>query len=150
MSLMKFVEKWTSPDYPPDPVSTDALNEAEKKLHSCLPKDYKKAVLTIGLPRPTIALLDAIVDRELDVHAIGDFYSPSEIVTGTLDWREIGMPENLIAFASDGCGNMFCFDTERERSIVLFFDHDFGTVSVIAYSFDAWIAALCEIEPLSD
>jgi len=150
MSLTKFVEKWTIGDCPTDPVSEEELREVEKKLHSCLPADYKQAVLDVGLPRPTIALLDAIVDQELDIDAIGDFYLPSEIIVETLDWREMGMPENLIAFASDGCGNKFCFDTGNGSKKIWFFDHDFGTVKLIAGSFDAWLTALCDIAPSTD
>lgn len=150
MSLVLFVEKWTIGDYPPDPVSEEELREVEKTLRSRLPTDYKQAVLEVGFPRPTIALLDAIVDQELDIDAIGDFYLPSEIIAETLDWREMGMPENLIAFASDGCGNQFCFDTGNGSKRIWFFDHDFDTVKLIADSFDAWLTALCDIAPSTD
>ena len=147
MSLMRFVEKWTTGDYPPSLVSEEELHEVEKKLRSRLPEAYTQSVLTVGLPQPSIALLETIVDQELDIHSIGDFYSPSEIIDETLGWREIGMPQNLIAFAGDGCGNKFCFDTEKGGSKIWFFDHDFDTVELIADSFDEWLTALCNIAP---
>jgi hypothetical protein len=150
MMLVKFVEKWSIPDYPPGSVSKHALDEVENQLHCRLPEDYKDAVLEVGLPRPTIALLDAIVERELDVDPIGDFYEPREIVADTLEWRQLGMPENLVAFASDGCGNMFCFDTNNNDSAIFFFDHNLKSVNLIADSFSTWLTALCEIDPLTD
>jgi len=154
MSLARFTEKWTSPDYPTEAVSEKDLRSIEQHFEVSLPADYRRAVLKTGLPRPTITLLDAIVVRDLDIHSIGDFYSPTEIVEETISWRELGMPDQLIAIASDGCGNKFCFDVtelragETANQAVWFFDHDFGTVDQIATSFDAWIATLCEVEEL--
>lgn len=86
MSLSRFVEKWTIPDYPPERVLAVDLGEAAKRLGFKFPPDYEREVLDVGLPRPTIALLDAIVERELDVASVGDFYSPEEIVSDTIEW----------------------------------------------------------------
>ena len=110
MTLARFTEIWTSGNYPPEPVAESDLRRVEQRLNVDLPDDYRQAVLQVGLPRPTIALMDAIVERELDLHSLNDFYSPVEIIEETTGWREIGMPEQLVAFASDGCGNKFCFD----------------------------------------
>jgi hypothetical protein len=154
MSLARFTEIWTSGNYPPEPVTEADLRTVEHRLDIHLPEDYQAAVLRVGLPRPTIALMDAIVERELGLHALGYFYAPAEIIEETIDWREMGMPEALVAFASDGCGNKFCFDSERtdngsaKASGVWFYDHDFGTVDQIAASFDDWIGAFCRVEPL--
>ena len=154
MALARFTEIWASADDPPQPVAEAELRGVEQRLNVHLPGDYRKAVLRVGLPRPTIALLDAIVERELDLHSLGDFYSPAEIIEETLAWREIGMPGSLVAIASDGCGNKFCFDADRlndgsaEGSAIWFYDHDFGTVDQIAASFDDWIEAFCRVEPL--
>ncbi|MFB9981767.1 SMI1/KNR4 family protein [Mesorhizobium kowhaii] len=153
MSLSRFVEKWTIPKYPPDSVSEEDLDAAEQQLGVCFPEDYRRAVLDVGLPRPTIALLHAIVERELDLHDLGNFYSPKEIVEETLGWREIGMPDRLVAIASDGSGNKFCFNADQlgrdsaDMRAIWFFDHDFGTVDEVAPSFHAWIDALCDVEP---
>src|SRR5262245_57727427 len=110
MSLEQFTERWTSTAYPSEPVAEADLRALEQSLTVRLPDDYRQAVLRVGLPRPTSALLEAIVGRELDMHSLGDFYAPAEIVEVTTDWQEIGMPDQLVAFASDGCGNQFCFD----------------------------------------
>lgn len=156
MTLGRFTEKWTSGDYPPEPVAEADLFKVEQRLSMHLPDDYRQAVLKVGLPRPTIALMNAIVERELVLHGLGDFYSPLEIIQETIDWRGLGMPEQLVAFASDGCGNKFCFDAERmnngsaESRAIWFYDHDFGTVDQVAPSFDAWVQAFCNVEPLCD
>ncbi|GBH30412.1 SMI1/KNR4 family protein [Sphingobium xenophagum] len=150
MSLLRFVEKWTNPDYPPERVLAADLRKAEQLLVFKFPSDYEREVLDVGLPQPTIALLDAIVERELDVASVGDFYAPEEIVSETTIWKDIGMPDHLIAVAGDESGNKFCFSTSQidaDRQGVWFFDHDFGTVEEIASSFSAWIEALCNVEP---
>ena len=107
----------------------------------------------MGLPCTTIALLDAIVERELDLQSVGDFYSPAEIIEETIAWRELGMPEQLVAFANDGGGNKFCFDADRlnngsaEEAAIWFYDHDFEAVDQISMSFSEWIEAYCLVEP---
>ena len=101
-------------------------------------------MLQVGLPRLSIALMDTIVDRELELHSVGDFFSPTEMIEETLAWRELGLPENLIAFASDGCGNKFCFSVANGAAI-WFFDHDFGTIERVAPSFTQWVRAYCDI-----
>jgi cell wall assembly regulator SMI1 len=156
MSLARFTEIWTIDAYPPEPVTEAGLRNVEQRLNVSLPGDYRQAVLEVGLPRPTSRLLDAIVDRELDLHSVGDFYTPSEIIEETLNWREMRMPEQLVAFAGDESGNKFCFDADRLRSggadgyAIWFYDHDFETVRQIAPSFDAWIEAFCTVEPVDE
>jgi len=154
MSLELFTEKWTHPDYPPEPVSEADLRKVEWRFGVRLPDDYRDAVLRVGLPRTNLALLSAINERELDLHCVSDFCSPAEVIKETLGWREIGMPANLIAFASDHSGNKFCFDADRLKSskdgsaAIWFFDHDFDTVELVAASFTAWIETYCEVEPV--
>lgn len=156
MRLERFNEIWASSSYPPAQVTEADLRAVERRFDVRLPAEYREAVLRVGLPRPAVALMDVIVERELDMHAVGDFYSPAEIIEETIGWRQIGMPEALVAFASDGCGNMFCFDAHRlnggtaDAHAVLFYDHDFDTVDQVAPSFDAWIEAFCRLEPTSE
>ncbi len=150
MSLGRFIALWTHPDYAPDPVSEGDLESAEGRLDMRLPADYRTAVLQLGLPRPTIALLDAIVDRELDLRDVSDFLSPVELVSVTEDWRDLGLPEELVAFATDCMGNLFCFPTAATagaQAPVFFFDHDDRTVDVIAPSFNQWIEGFCGVAP---
>jgi hypothetical protein len=150
MSFSRFISLWTSPNSAPDLVAEDELARTEECLRTRFPADYRNAVLEFGLPRPTIALLDAIVDRQLGLRDVSDFLRPAEIVTATEDWRELGLPEELVAFATDCMGNLFCFTTRPDASDklpVVFFDHDDHTADVIAPTFDRWIDEFCDIAP---
>jgi hypothetical protein len=148
MSLRDFIELWTSQGYPPDQVSLAELDAAEARLQTRLPTDYRSAVLEFGLPRPTIALLDTIVDHELGLADISDFHAPNEIVAETEGWCAAGMPQDLVAFGSDCCGNKFCFavsDVRQPEQAVIFWDHDFNSVETVAPSFDRWIETYCTL-----
>jgi cell wall assembly regulator SMI1 len=148
MSLSRFVTVWTHPDYPPDRVTAEELQGAERRLRTRLPTDYRESVLKFGLPRPNIDLLDTIVDRRLDLRGVSDFFSPVEMVTVTDEWRDLGLSEELVAFATDSTGNLFCFavgSTANREAPVLFFDHDSRVVEVIAPSFSQWIDEFCAL-----
>lgn len=150
MSFSRFIALWTHPDSAPEPVSKGELERAEYRLDMRLPADYRTAVLQVGLPRLTIALLDAIVDRELNLKDVSDFLNPAEIVSVTEDWRDLGLPEELVAFATDCMGNLFCFSSivEADGSVpVFYFDHDGRSVDVAAPSFTAWIEEFCAMAP---
>jgi SMI1 / KNR4 family (SUKH-1) len=158
MSLALFIRKWTHPDYPPEPVEAGALAEVERHFGAALSDAYKREVLAHGLPRPRRALLTSIVDRELDIHDVENFYNPAEIIEFTRGWRSAGMAEDLIAFASDCMGNQHCFRLSKgilQKEIVVrpeiwFFDHDLVEVDLEASDFDAWINRYCEIEPVPE
>jgi cell wall assembly regulator SMI1 len=153
MKLQQFADKWGSRHYPPDRVTEGELRTVEEHFGVRLPDDYRQSVLETGLPRPTIALLDAISEGGLDLADASDFHSPADMIRATEDWRTGGLPGHLIVFAIDCGGNMFCFDADRLRSntpdaaSIWFFDHDFGTVECIAPNFDSWIAVFCDVEP---
>jgi len=60
------------------------------------------------------------------------------------------MPEELVAFATDCMGNLFCFPAESDASgepPVFFFNHDDRTLDVIAPSFTRWIEEFCGVAP---
>ena len=152
MSFELFIKKWGSVSYPPKSVGADALAEIEGYFGSPFPHAYKSAALTHGLPSITAALLNSIVDRELDVCSIGSFLKPNEIIPITEGYRRAGMPNDFVGFATDGGGNLHGF---RVRNGVLapevwFFDHDFLEVDFEAPDFDAWIERYCGIEPVPE
>lgn len=153
MGLEQFIERWTSPDYPPEPVLLSDLEVAERDLGVRLPSGYRDAVLRSGLPSPTGALLNAIVDNDVRLRDVSDFLSPSAMVEITLASRGAGMPQEMIAFAYDCGGSMFCFDAEKLRAnapdgqAIWFFDHDFCTVDREAPDFATWIDRFCAVEP---
>lgn len=146
--LQAFARKWSHPDYPPRKVAPEALSSAERSMGVSLPQDYKSQILAVGLPHPTLALLAAIVDNDLDLHDLSELCQPVDIVEDTHGWRKAGMPDDLIIIGSDSAGNGFCFDERelRSRDVVTaaqiyFWDHEHGTVEHIAPSFPAWIAS---------
>ena len=150
MSLGRFISLWMHPTSIADVVTEDELARAEGRLQTRLPADYRNALLEFGLPRPTIELLNAIVNRQLGLRDVSDFLTPAEMVTVTEDWRDLGLPEGLMAFATDCMGNLFCFPTQTDASDklpVVFFDHDDHSADVIAPSFDRWIDEFCGIAP---
>jgi hypothetical protein len=148
MSLHQFIKLWVHPDYPPKAVTEQALRTVEGRFDFAFPNDYRNAVLQHGLASPTIDLLDVIVDGELDMADLSKLLEPASMIERTEAWREMGLPSDLVAFASDCCGNLFCFSTATERTNrIFYFDHDFGTTREIAPSFSSWIDAFCNLSP---
>ncbi len=145
--LLAFAAQWSNPSRPPATVDQSELEAAEVTLGVRFPEDYKAGVLSVGLPRPTLALLSAIAERPIDLHDLSDLATPSEIVEETLGWREIGLPENLVVIGNDSMGSKFCFDVadlHGDRVIsapVYFWDHDFDTVELVGASFPEWIGS---------
>lgn len=145
--LLAFALQWSHPDRPPTRVDQSELHAAEIALNVALPEDYKAEVLTAGLPSPTLALLSGILDRGADLHHLSGLYSPQEIVDASTGWHEVGMPKTLIAIASDGGGNQFCFDRrDLQQTMVVaapvyYWDHEFGTIEQVSTSFPGWIGS---------
>lgn len=146
MSVERFIALWMNPNYPPRPVEEAGLREVERHFGFAFPEDYRAAVLAHGLLSPTIALLDVIVDGEIDMADLNHMLAPDRIVASTEDWREMGLPPDKVAFATDCSGNLFCFDTAASDQVFLF-DHDFGTIRPVAATFASWIDAFCSLPP---
>jgi hypothetical protein len=152
LSLEQFIEKWTHQDYPPKRIIASDLDAVEARFGLALPQDYRQAVQSNGLPRPTIALLHGIVTADLKLADVSDFFAPEDIIQLTEDWRGGGMPNHLVAFAADSMGNLFCFDatSDGDRAAVWFWDHDDGRVTVAAGTFTNWIDRFCSVEPADE
>ncbi len=140
-ALADFALKWSHPEYPPTPMLLADLERAEGQLGGRLPVEYRDSVLSVGLPRPTGALLHSVCKAEADFADVADFLAADEMVSSTQTWRELGLPEDKIAFASDCMGNLFVFDSAAlsQSSEVWFFDHDTGETALVAPSFASWI-----------
>jgi cell wall assembly regulator SMI1 len=156
MSLEQFVSKWTHPDYPPDAVAVADLDALESHFGFLLPEDYRQAVLAHGLPRPTLALLHSIAEADLDLADVGEFLSPGEAIETSDAWRGAGMPSNLVAFAMDSGGDLFCFDAKAgsgdrpASAAVWLWDHDDGAAEVVAESFSQWIEGFCRVDLIEE
>lgn len=144
-SIARFIQDWCSIEYGPTRVTQSAVEAAEAELSFTFPEPYRSDIIANGAASTTIELLDIIVDREVNMADLSQFHTPKEIVSATRDWREMGMAEDLVAFASDCSGNQFAF-SRSEDDAVWFFDHDFGTNAKIANSFEAWLSKYAELK----
>lgn len=152
--LADFASKWSHADYPPEAVSVVDIDRAEAQLGARLPGDYRDAVLRVGLPRPTGALLHSICEQEADLADVAEFLAADEIVASTQSWRDMGLPDSKVAFASDCMGNLFVFDcgAQDRGSEVWFFNHDTGVTSQVSPSFAHWVQQYLDLKfvPLDD
>jgi hypothetical protein len=74
------------------------------------------------------------------------------VIEGTRDYWSAGMSEQLVGFASDSLGNLFCFrrvapgSSRAEDAEVWFFDHDFCSDRKVADSFDEWLLSFLKLK----
>lgn len=101
----------------------------------------------VGPPSTALSLLSTIVDRRLDIPDIGDFFDPAGMIEATQDWRQAGLPENMVAFAATGSGDLYCFEVVPETSpvpsdaTVWYFDHEEREVESLDMPFSKWLVS---------
>ncbi|WP_428525647.1 SMI1/KNR4 family protein [Roseibium sp.] len=142
--LAQFATKWYHPDYRPDRVTADEMDKLEREFDISLPKDYRAQILNTGLPTPTLALMNAIVEDSIDLIDLNELFKPAQAIATTEQWRTAGLPNELLAIGADSVGNLFCFnvnDLKHECAVarVYLWDHDFGATEKISRSFSNWI-----------
>lgn len=143
-----FIDRWTHPDYRPEPCTPEALDVAEKLLATSLPRSLREFLESFGPVGTTANLLSEIVDRDLDLNDVSEFEDPEGIVQTTMAWRDLGLDSDLIVFASDCQGNVFCIQSAPARvadSEVWFLDHDCGTVAPLGVTFKEWIGVFADL-----
>lgn len=143
-----FVDRWTHADYRPQPCTPAALDLVETQLATALPGSLREFFESFGPISTTIDLLDHIVDRELDLQDVSEFLDPEALVSRTAAWRNLGLASDLIAFACDWQGNLFCFKSVPSRppdAEVWYFDHDFGTNEPLDVKFREWVGAFASL-----
>ena len=149
----RFIALWTLPDHAPVPVDPEALDGAEIRLGLLVPDAYRRSLVAHGAPSTSAALLARIVDQDVDMADVQDFFSPADIVQVTEEWRALGLPPTLVAFASDCSGNLFCFECpappgpREPDALVWLWNQDFDRKRRVAPSFKAWISAFCALSP---
>ena len=128
----------------PVPVAASDIQRVEQELVTILPQSYITFMQTHGSVH-TPSLLSLIVDGEheqWDVMAISEI---ADVIEGTKGYWSAGMSEQLVGFASDSMGNLFCFrrvapgSPHVDDAEVWFFDHEFCSDSKVADSFDEWL-----------
>jgi|SRR6185312_90991 len=140
----KFVERFNKSDdaKPSTQIDIDTL---EKELNIYLPNDYKTFLINFGnIWTPNI--LDLIVDQELELNDVQDFWDMNKIIYDKRNEWTAQVQTDIIPFASDCMGNIFAFLTNEiksptETANIYFYDHDFETVEKISPSFKNWIGS---------
>lgn len=150
-TFQKFVSSWVHPDYRPAQVLPEALDRAEARFETYLPRSYRECMINVGPASTSLSLLSTIVDRRLDIPDIHDFLTPEELIETTRNWRDCGLPENMIAFATTAGGDLYCFEqvpeaaSVPEDAIVWYFDHEERVVESLDLPFAQWIALYASI-----
>ena len=146
-----FVRSWVHPDYRPAPVLPEALDRAEARFETHLPRSYRECMINVGPASAGLSLLSTIADRRLDIPDIHDFLTPEELIETTADWREFGLQEDMIAFATTGEGDLYCFEQVPQNAsvpddaLVWYFDHEERIVESLDLSFSQWITLYASI-----
>src|SRR4051812_39964642 len=124
-----FVTEFSQPRESPVAVPKD-LAKIEAEIGTALPQSYVIFIETHGVPF-TPGILDLVVEKGRGGPDIQEFFTAEQVVQDSRLYWSGGMSEELIGFASDCMGNMFCFrrrpaGTPRpDDAEVWFFDHDF-------------------------
>jgi hypothetical protein len=135
----------------PAPATVSDVRRVERELGTALPQSYLTFIQTHGSVR-TPSLLSLIADGE---HESGDLMvicEIAEVIKGTRGYWSAGMSDQLIGFASDSMGNLFCFrrvepgSHRMDDAEVWFFDHEFCKVKKIADGFDAWLFSYLKLK----
>ncbi|MBF8149627.1 SMI1/KNR4 family protein [Winogradskyella sp. F6397] len=123
--------------------SESHIEKLKAELNIIIPNQVKLFLTEYGnIYSPEI--LDLIVDNEIDLWDIQEFWTTERIIYDKQNEWTAQLSVDLIPFASDSMGNIFGFLTaelneEKQSCSVHFFDHDFNTVEKIANSFSEWI-----------
>ena len=150
-ALRKFTSSWVHPDFGPVPVPPEALDRAQARFETYFPRSYRDCMVEVGAPSAAHTLSTTIIDRNLGIPCIGDFLRPEDLVATTEQWREVGLPENMVAFATTGDGDLYCLEVVPEDVGVLedatvwYFDHEEREVESLDLGFTRWLALYANI-----
>jgi hypothetical protein len=136
---------------PPVPVAAPDIQRVERELATVLPQSYATFMQTHGSVH-TPSLLSLIVDGEHELWDVMVISEVAEVIEGTKGYWSAGMSEQLVGFASDSMGNLFCFrrvdagSPRADDAEVWFFDHDFCSDSKVADNFDEWLLSYLKLK----
>jgi len=131
------------------PASNEDVIRIEKALEILLPTDYKQFLQEQG-DVWTPDILDIIVDKEIDLNDVQQFWDSERIIYDKQNEWTSKVSVDIIPFASDCMGNIFAFKTsdlktQRATADIYFFDHDFDIVEKVSDSFTKWLDNYNEI-----
>ncbi len=133
------------------PVAVLDIASAEQELATVLPQSYITFMQKYGAVQ-TPSVLSLIVDGEHEHWDLMAISKIAELIEGTKSYWSAGMSEQLVGFATDSMGNLFCFrrvgpKTPRaDDAEVWFFDHEFCSDSKVADSFDQWLLSYLKLK----
>ncbi|HLO53630.1 MAG TPA: SMI1/KNR4 family protein [Saprospiraceae bacterium] len=128
---------------PSKPFTLKEFDSLEERFKIEFPKSFKYFALTYGnIWTPNI--LDLIDEKEIEISDVQEFWNAEKIIFVKENEWTSKIEENLIPFASDCMGNIFCFAVKdlisrKEDCNVYFYDHDFDTIENLSLNFDEWI-----------
>ncbi|SHJ62600.1 SMI1 / KNR4 family (SUKH-1) [Maribacter aquivivus] len=131
-------------------VSSSDVAKLESEFNIYLPNDFKIFLVDYGTPW-TPDILNIIVDNEIDLNDVQNFWSIENIILDKKSEWTSKILTGIIPFGSDCMGSIYGFLTldlkEKKESVpVYFFDHDFDTVTKVAESFSEWIDQFIRIK----
>lgn len=136
---------------PPVHVTTSDIQRVERELETVLPQSYINFMQTHG-PVHSPSLLSLIVRDKHEQWDVMDISDVVEVIEGTKGYWSAGMSDQLVGFASDSMGNLFCFRRVTSSTLraddgeVWFFDHEFCNERKIAESFDEWLLSYLKLK----
>ncbi|MES2543946.1 MAG: SMI1/KNR4 family protein [Bacteroidota bacterium] len=131
------------------PFQIEEFNSIEERLKIEFPESYKHFALKYGnIWTPNI--LELIEEKEIEIADVQEFWNVEQIILDKENEWTSNIEENLIPFASDCMGNIFCFAfkdlTSRKSDCnIYYYDHDFDSVENLSISFEQWIEQYNEI-----
>ena len=127
-------------------ISDDELNHAEVALGVKFPEAYREFAVTFGAVWTPIILESIPEDTTEEYFDVQQFTPGAELVQANELYWSGGMSSDLIGFANDCMGNLFCFrrediDADRPDDCpVWLFDHDYCSERQFMDTFDFFIA----------
>jgi hypothetical protein len=144
-AFRRFVELWVHPDYPPQRAVEDDLDSVEARFETYFPTTYRSFMLNHGALSTGDSLSRAMLARRSDIPVLQEIFAPREVIEATETWRSAGLDRNFVAFASEGGGDMYCFEVVPENAqrpadaVVWYFDHEERTVECLDVAFSNWL-----------
>lgn len=127
-----------------------SIEGMENTYNIKLPLAYKYLILNYGdIWTPSISKI--VVDNDLELNTLIEFWRIENIIEDkTNEWIS-NLDENVMPFASDSMGNIFCFKTvdlnaDFDNAKIYLYDHNFETIDYIADNFVMFIESYLKIK----
>lgn len=126
------------------PISEEDIRSVESRLAVVFPGDFRTFIIEHNGARPRPNTIDIPGKREVVMERLvrldaGSKENVTSVATAVRKLRQ----GNLVPFASDPFGNLFCFQyAGKVASAVVFWDHESGSTSVVCKTFSELLGLL--------